>query len=134
MICIAALCIISCIFDISGHPSFVLPSLRSLLRELLPADLLKTHSSSEWKKAILQQYTQDAGESRGMWQILRSCSGLTVSRAVYIYATHSTTLRITAIRDITWRLLFTPSYRSTEYCYWIMNYKIFQPFQCISSL
>lgn len=34
---------------------------RQMLRELIPADLIKLQSSADWKRAIVASYNQDAG-------------------------------------------------------------------------
>ncbi|RXG69786.1 Myosin-VIIa [Armadillidium vulgare] len=36
---------------------------RTMLRELIPADHVKSYSANEWKRIIVQQYNQDAGLS-----------------------------------------------------------------------
>ena len=44
-----------------GENKQELQSVPQLLRELVPADLIKAHSSSEWKRSIVAAYNQDAG-------------------------------------------------------------------------
>lgn len=39
------------------------PNYRQMLRELIPSDLLKIQSSSDWKRLINASYNQDAGMS-----------------------------------------------------------------------
>ncbi|XP_055389301.1 myosin-VIIa isoform X2 [Condylostylus longicornis] len=46
-----------------GENKQELASIPQMLRELLPSDLLKMQSSSEWKRAIVASYNQDAGMS-----------------------------------------------------------------------
>ena len=36
--------------------------LRQMLRELVPADLLKIQNANDWKRSIVAAYNQDAGE------------------------------------------------------------------------
>lgn len=36
-------------------------SRRQMVRELVPADMIKMQSSSEWKRAIVAAYNSDAG-------------------------------------------------------------------------
>lgn len=36
---------------------------RQMLRELIPSDLMKMQSTSEWKRAIVASYNQDSGMS-----------------------------------------------------------------------
>lgn len=36
---------------------------RQMLRELIPADLVKVQSANEWKRSIIAAYNQDAGTS-----------------------------------------------------------------------
>ena len=47
-----------------GENKQELQSVPQLLRELVPADLTKAHSSSEWKRNIVAAYNQYAGMSR----------------------------------------------------------------------
>ena len=47
-----------------GENKQELQSVPQLLRELVPADLTKAHSSSEWKRNIVAAYNQDAGTAR----------------------------------------------------------------------
>lgn len=35
-----------------------------MLRDLIPADLAKAQSTSEWKRLIVQHYNNDSGKSR----------------------------------------------------------------------
>ncbi|XP_043214510.1 myosin-VIIa-like isoform X4 [Amphibalanus amphitrite] len=44
-----------------GESKQELQSVPQLLRELVPADLVKAQSSSEWKRSIVAAYNQDAG-------------------------------------------------------------------------
>lgn len=34
-----------------------------MLRDLIPADHVKSYSANEWKRIIVQQYNQDAGNN-----------------------------------------------------------------------
>lgn len=36
---------------------------RQMIRELIPSDLMKMQSTSEWKRAIVASYNQDSGMS-----------------------------------------------------------------------
>lgn len=36
---------------------------RQMLRELIPSDIMKMQSTSEWKRAIVASYNQDGGMS-----------------------------------------------------------------------
>ncbi|KAK7597849.1 hypothetical protein V9T40_010074 [Parthenolecanium corni] len=46
-----------------GESKQELQSIPQMLRELVPGDLLKTQNASEWKRAIIAAYNQDAGMS-----------------------------------------------------------------------
>jgi hypothetical protein len=46
--------------DIYTHVHFIALS-RQMLRELVPADLLKIQNANDWKRSIVAAYNQDAG-------------------------------------------------------------------------